>query len=76
MRMKVSQNEKVKVSKIKEYTNLDLLKTVKEFLNTTNYNFQFGSKNCGTNFNQLLKNRYVLNNHGFYSLLTHFSKLW
>lgn len=35
MRMKISQNEKVKVSKIKEYTNLDLLKTVKEFLNTT-----------------------------------------
>lgn len=73
MRMNVSENEKVKVSKIKEYKNLDLFKNSQGILKYhCNYNSHFGSKDCFTNFNQFLKNKYVVNRHGFSSLLTHF----
>lgn len=62
--MKINQKEKVKTSKIKEHINSDLFKTLKEFLNATLITtFGLAQRTFITNFNQLLKNRYVLNNH-------------
>lgn len=62
--MKINQKEKVKTSKIKEHINSDLFKTLKEFLNATLITtFSLAQRTFITNSNQLLKNRYVLNNH-------------
>lgn len=52
MRVKI----RVKVSKIKKYTNSDLFRTLKESLNTTIITtFSLAQRACVTNFNQLLK---------------------
>lgn len=44
--MKESQHEKVKVSKIKEYTNPDLFKMLNGFLNTVITTFSLAQRTC------------------------------
>lgn len=44
--MKESQHEKVKVPKIKEYTNSDLFKMFKNFLNTVITTFSLAQNTC------------------------------